>query len=123
MFKLVAIRLPQSCCYRIFPHEFVSSEIDHMSTKKAAGLDDISCKILKIVKPVIVDSLTYLMNMSLNTRVFPHAWKEAKIIPLHKGGDLSDTNNYRPIAILPVISKIIEKAVHKHVYSYMSKIT
>ena len=101
--------------------EFVSREIDHMSIKKAAGLDDISCKILKIAKPAIVHSLTYLMNMSLNTGVFPHAWKEAKIIPLHKGGDLSDTNNYRPIAILPVISKIIEKAVHKHVYSYMSE--
>ena len=77
-----------------------------MSTKEAAGLDDISCKILKIVKPATVDSLTYLMNMYLNTGVFPHAWKEAKIIPPHKGGDLSDTNYYRPIAILLLISKI-----------------
>ena len=63
------------------------------------------CKILKIAKPAIVDSLTYLMNMPLNTGVFPHAWKETKIIPPHKGGDLSDTNNYRPIAILLVIIK------------------
>ena len=63
------------------------------------------------------------MNMSLNTGVFPHAWKGAKIIPPHTGGDLSDTNNYRPIAILLVISTITEKAVHKHVhmYSYVSE--
>ena len=60
------------------------------------------------------------MNLSLKTGVFPDLWKEAKIIPLHKGGDLS-TNNFRPIAILPVVSKIIEKAVHKHLYGYLSE--
>ena len=108
------------CLPKISP-EFVSREIDQMSVNKATGLDDVSCKILKLAKPAIVDSLTYLMNMSLSTGIFPCAWKETKIIPLHKGGDVSDSNNYRPIAILPVVSKIIEKAVHKHVYSYVSK--
>ena len=108
------------CLPKISP-EFLSREIDQMSVNKATGLDDVSCKILKLAKPAIVDSLTYLMNMSLSTGIFPCAWKETKIIPLHKGGDVSDSNNYRPIAILPVVSKIIEKAVHKHVYSYVSK--
>ena len=42
-------------------------------------------------------------------------------MPLHKGGDLKSTNNYRPISILSCVSKIIEKAVHKHVYSFLSE--
>ena len=71
-----------------------------MSAKKAIGLDEISCKILKLVRPVIVDSLTFIMNLSLSTGVFPNDWKIAKVVPLHKGGDLKSTNNYRPISIL-----------------------
>jgi len=91
-----------------------------MSEKKATGLDDISSKILKLAKPAILSSLVYIMNLSLRTGVFPDLWKEAKVVPLHKGGDMS-INNFRPIAILPVVSKIIEKAVHKHLYDYSSK--
>ena len=56
-----------------------------MSTKKATGLDDISCKILELARPVIVDSLTFIMNLSLSTGVFPNDWKIAKVVPLHKG--------------------------------------
>ena len=53
-------------------HAFVHSEILHMSTKKATGLGDICCKILKLARPVIVDSLTFIMNLSLSTGVFPN---------------------------------------------------
>ena len=100
--------------------DFVSSEIDSMSENKATGLDDVSCKVLKLAKPVILNSLVYIMNLSLKTGVFPDLWKEAKVIPLHKGGDDLSTNNFRPITILPVVSKIIEKAVHKHLYGHLS---
>ena len=102
-------------------HEFVNSEILRMSTKKATGLDDINCKILKLARPVIVDSLTFIMNLSLSTGVFPNDWKIAKVVPLYKGGDLKSTNNYRPISILSCVSKIIEKVVHKQLYSFLSE--
>ena len=100
--------------------DFVDKEICSMSANKAIGLDDVSSRVLKLARPAIVDSLTYIINLSLSTGTFPSAWKEAKVIPLHKGGDLDNTNNYRPISILPVVSKIIERAVHNHVYSYLS---
>ena len=100
--------------------DFVDKEIRSMSTNKATGLDDVSCRVLKLARPAIVDSLTYILNLSLSTGTFPSTWKEANVIPLHKGGDLDNTNNYRPISILPVVSKIIERAVHNHVYSYLS---
>ncbi len=101
-------------------YDFVDKEICAMSMKKATGLDDISCKILKLARPVIVKSLVYIMNLSISTGVFPASWKEAKVNPLHKSGDMDNTNNYRPISILPVLSKILERAIHKHVYSFLS---
>ena len=101
-----------------------NDEILRMSTKKAkkaTGLDDISCKILKLARPVILDRLTFIMNLSLSTGVFPNEWKIAKVVLLHKGGDLKSTNNYRPISILSCASKIIKKVVHKHVYSFLKE--
>ena len=79
-----------------------------------------SSKLPKLTLQEIAGSLKYIINMSLKTGIYPDKWKEAKVFPLHKGGDLSDTNNYRPISILPVLSKVIERAVHKHLYSFLS---
>ena len=104
------------------PHvsiDFVTNEILGMCSDKATGLDDVSVRILKLARPAIVDSLTYIMNLSLQTGVFPMEWKVAKVVPLHKGGSLNDANNYRPISILACASKILERAVHNHMYSFL----
>ena len=99
--------------------EFVNNEILKMSNNKATGLDDTSVKMLKIARPIIVDSLTHVMNLSLQTGVFRNEWKVAKVVPLHKGGNINDVGNYRPISILACTSKILERAVHDHVYSFL----
>ena len=65
---------------------------------------------------VITSFLTALFNSSLQTRIFPFIWKTAKFIPLFKKGDKQNASNYRPISILPTISKILEKAVHTQFY-------
>ena len=59
------------------------------------------------------------MNLSLQTGIFPNEWKVAKVVPLHKGGDINDAGNYRPISILACASKILERAVHDLVYSFL----
>ena len=56
--------------------------------------------------------VTFKRNHSLNTSTFPSVWKEAKVKPLFKKGSSTDVNNYRPISILPTLSKLIEKHVH-----------
>ena len=61
--------------------------------------------------PTIVSSLTHIFNRYLSERVFPTNWKMSKIIPIHKYGDKNSPNNYRPISILPSVSKILEKLV------------
>ena len=74
-----------------------------------AGVDGISTKILKIICPCILPHLTHLFNLCLLEGTFPSCFKKAIIVPIFKSGDRFSFNNYRPIAILPTISKILAK--------------
>ena len=65
-------------------------------------------------------SITYLVNKSLLSGIFPQPWKEAKISPIFKSGCRDDVNNYRPISILPTLSKFIEKWIHKQLMSFLN---
>ena len=99
--------------------EFVIKEIEHLSQDKATGEDGISCKMLKLSKHVIAQSLTDIINMSLITGVVPCAWKRARVVPIFKSGDISSLSNYRPISILPIVSiKKNERAVHKQLSEF-----
>ena len=88
--------------------DFVLQQLKHMPSTKATGLDDISVNVLKLAAPAIVSSITYICNLSLKTTTFPVKWKEAKVTPLHKGGSRHECSNYRPISLLPILSKILE---------------
>jgi len=70
---------------------------------------------------VIVDCVTHLINLSINSGVVPSEWKQAKVVPLFKSGNKDDLDNYRPISILPILSKILEKAVFHQLHSYLSE--
>ena len=92
-----------------------------LSANKATGCDGISCKILKLAAPVISETLTYIFNQCITLSVFPDEWKTARIIPLYKNGHRNLPGNYRPISILPVVSKIIERILYDQLYNYFSK--
>ena len=79
---------------------------------KATGRDRVSVKIIKVAAKIISPSLAKLCNRCFATATFARMWKTAEVIPLFKGGDKTNVDNYRPISILPVISKIIERLVH-----------
>ena len=64
-------------------------------------------------------TLTGLINKSFSDGVFPRVWKCAKVIALFKDGDKSIKDNYRPISILPTISKIIERSAHIQLSSFL----
>ena len=85
------------------------------------GLDGIDGKILKTAAPVIADSLTYVYNLCIEKHYFPKMFKEAKVIPLHKSGSRSDPSNYRPISILSVLSKPLEKHINSCLLSHLDK--
>ena len=85
------------------------------------GLDCLDGKILKLAAPVITDTLTYIYNLCLDKLYFPRAFKQAKVIPLYKSGSPSDPSNYRPISILSVLSKPLEKHINKHIISHFNR--
>ena len=57
--------------------------------------------------------------MSLLTGVYPDLLKVVKVIPIHKGGSTQDVNNYRPISLLSIFDKIIEKIMHNRLYTFL----
>ena len=86
----------------------ITKLIERLPNKKSSGLDNISNILVKRLCYTIRTSLSIIYNKSLMTASFPDMCKIAKAIPLHKGGE-SVYDNYRPISLLPVLSKILEK--------------
>ena len=115
--------IPENTSFKIpfiHEHELINS-IKKLDATQATGLDGISAKILKLSANVIAPSLVSIINISILNGQFPDILKEAKIFPVHKGGVKSDPSNYRPISILPIISKLIEKHVTKHMFGFLNK--
>ena len=92
-----------------------------LSSNKATGIDKISCKIIKLAAPVISDSLALILNQCMTLSCFPDEWKTAKVVPLYKNGQRNIPGNYRPISVLPAISKIMERILYNQLYSYLTK--
>ena len=101
-----------------FPHKLLCSvtETKHLllalNIKKASGPDNIAASMLKEVAAEIAPSVTRLFNLSLVSGCLPLEWKRSHIVPIPKLDELSNASNYRPISLLCVISKLLEKHVY-----------
>lgn len=96
----------------------VKKIMDKLKTKNSTGYDDISTKLLKRISHIIATPLTMIINQSLCTGIFPNDLKIAKVIPIYKKENPHIFDNYRPISLLPAISKVFEKCVFKQLYKY-----
>ena len=99
----------------------VKKVIDSLATKNSCGVDAISTKLIKMLSDAIAGPLTVIINQSLFTGIFPDKLKIAKVIPLYKKDDPHIVDNFRPISLLPAISKIFEKIVFNQVYAYFDR--
>ena len=79
----------------------------------------MEAKLLKIGAQVIAPSLTAIFNASLKTGIFPDDWKTAVVTPVFEKGDRSEASNYRPISLLPCVSKALEELVFKQLSLYL----
>ena len=85
----------------------------------AIGPDEISISLIKKILPFILNSITDIFNASINTGVFPKLWKTAFVHPLPKVSSPSSPMDYRPINILPALSKVLEHILHRQVCTFL----
>ena len=95
--------------------------IHSLKPKNSSGYDDISNKFLKELHPVILQPLTEVINRSLQEGIFPDDMKRSDTIPLYKTKEKYYTTNYRPISLLLMLSKILEKVVYKRTVKFLDK--
>ena len=97
----------------------VNRHLKNLKRNKAVGLDNLPPGYLKDTANVIAGPLTHVINLSLNSGIIPNDFKMGRVMPIFKSGSVSNIDNYRPISILPILSKILEKCVHDQVMLYL----
>ena len=99
--------------------DFVYKELCSLNISKSMGLDGIPAKFLKDAAPILKIPITFLINLSISEGTVPDDLKMAKVKPLYKKNDRLKPENYRPVSILSIVSKILEKAVYKQLEKFL----
>jgi hypothetical protein len=93
----------------------IEKALRSLNPTKAPGPDGIPTKILKDCATELAPKFQSLFNTSLRTGRVPEEWKRANVVALHKKGKKIDPSNYRPISLLPVCSKVLERCIYNHI--------
>ena len=121
LYKLKDVMKDRHCTLSLRPvtPDEVSKIICNMKNSKSTGTDFISTWIVKLVAKDIVPAITHIVNLSISSEEFPMQWKLAKVVPLLKKGDPLIAKNYRPVALLSIFSKVLERAVFQQLVEYL----
>ena len=118
--SLPIARLSGSFQLKEISEAVVLEQLLSLKVNKAIGLDNISARLLKCGAQSISLSITKLINLSIRSGKFPGIWKCSKVTALFKSGDRTNATNYRPISILPTLSKILERVIHSQLYEHLA---
>ena len=99
---------------------YIDNVINKLKNKSSCGYDNISNKHIKYARSVLIKPLTLLINQCLHTGVYPSQLKMSRVKPLFKSGDKSLFSNYRPISLLPSLSKIFERVIFDQLLAYFT---
>ena len=88
---------------------------------KSCALEVVPVRVFKFISDVISPILCLLVNRSVMKGVFPDSLKVARVVPVYKSGDRTSAGNYRPISVLPTLSKVFERVIHEQLYKYFER--
>lgn len=104
-----------------FSQEEVFSALKSLNMSKACGRDEISNYMIKLAGRALVKPLWLIFNNCVNNCYFPCAWRIAKVIPVYKKkGNANEPQNYRPISLLPCVSKVLERLISSNLVEYLN---
>ena len=101
-----------------FSHNKIAKVIQNLDPNKAHGHDKISIGMVKVCGPSIFKNLEIIFNQCLETGVFPSEWRKGKIVPMHTKGDKQMLQNYRPVSLLPICGKILERLMFNEMVEF-----
>ena len=136
-FVNIGSKLTSKCKSSKNPLQFVKSNMNSMFisniteaevtetildlNNSSPGYDEVPAIVMKQNIHALIKPLTYLINCSINKGIFPDELKIAKVIPIYKSGDKTSIENYRPISVLSVFSKVFEKIMYNHLINFINK--
>ena len=106
-------------CYHL--KRFCITSNGYIDVTKANGHDGISSHMLKATSNSIATSLTKLFNFSLSRGKFPKSWKSASVVPIPQSNKKSNPSGYRPISLLTVVSKLLEKLIYSRISEHLAE--
>ena len=111
----------ETCFFKPTNEHEILKIIKKLGSRKSAGRDNIKADLIKCVANEIVKPLAIIFNMSLSNGIVPDELKIAKVVPIYKKENPEIFGNYRPVSVLPCISKILERIVYNRSYDFLSK--
>ena len=112
---------PNSYSLSVVSESKVLKYLTALSVDKATGLDGIPSRFVRDSASIIVCPLTHIINLSIIQGVVTDDLKSARVVPLFKKNDKTEVGNYRPISILSIISKVVEKVVYDQIETYLDE--
>ena len=103
---------------RFFSDEKILTIIRNLNPNKAHGWDEISVRMIKMCDASLVKPLKLIFEKCLSQGIFPDVRKRADIVPVHKKNEKNLKTNYRPISLLPIFGKVLEKLIFDSLYSH-----
>ena len=107
--------------FQAITSDHIEIEIKRSKCNKSAGFDKISVQFVKDAAEILCKPLAAIFNSSFKNGIFPDTWKIARVTSIFKSGSKSEMGNYRPISVLSVFSKLLERFGHDQVSTYLKE--
>ena len=104
-----------------FSSSDIAKLISHLYPNKVHGHDMLSIRKIKLCGNSICKPPSIIFNDYLNEGKFPHEWKKANVVPVHKRGNKQSLKNYRSISLLPICSKIFERLTYNEMFKFYTE--